>query len=129
MSFNNAFTKEQGRKMKNNNRKQMSNLIRIKKKKKKKIEWTEPEGEGGKNAQKLLLEVVDNQILDNDPPETGLTLQRLLKEGFTKDEEKKLLAAVVAKEIFGVLKDKEAYNQKRYISALNSLPGPDLKWK
>ena len=103
----------------------MSNLRLIKKKtKKKKIEWHEPEGEGGKNAQETLLEVVDNQIQENDPPEIRVTLHRLIKEGYSEIDAKKLIAGVVVKEIHGMLKEKETYNQERYIKALKALPDP-----
>ena len=98
-----------------------------KKKKKKKIEWGTPEGESGKNAQKILLEVVDNQIRDNSPPEANLTFQRLLKEGYSKVDAKKLIAAVLAKEFFEIMNKKEGHNLERYVSALNSLP--DSAWE
>ena len=101
----------------------MSNLRLIKKKKKKRnIKWGEHEGENGKKAQELLLEIVNNQIRDNDPPETVLTLQRLIKEGFSEVDSKKLIAAIVAKEIFGMTKHRGEYDQERYINALHSLP-------
>ena len=103
----------------------MSNLRLIKKKKKKKkkkIEWDEPEGDGGQMAQETLLEVVDNQIRENDPPETKTTLQRLIKEGYSENDAKKLIAGVVVKVIHGMLKEKETYNQEQYIKALKSLP-------
>ena len=103
----------------------MSNLRLIKKKKKKKkkkIEWDEPEGDGGQMAQETLLEVVDNQIRENDPPETKTTLQRLIKEGYSENDAKKLIAGVVVKVIDGMLKEKETYNQEQYIKALKSLP-------
>ncbi len=37
---------------------------------------------------KLLIEVVENQLRDNDPPITRETLQRLLAAGYSKSQAK-----------------------------------------
>lgn len=66
--------------------------------------------------------VVRNQIRQNDPPETKQTYDRLIKEGFPKDEVMRQLAVVVAAEIYDVTKNKEPFNQERYIKRLNNLP-------
>ena len=66
--------------------------------------------------------VVRNQIRQNDPPETKQTYDRLIKEGFPKDEVMRQLALVVAAEIYDVTKNKEPFNQERYIKRLNDLP-------
>jgi len=66
--------------------------------------------------------VVRNQIKQNDPPETKQTYDRLIKEGYSKDEVMRQLAVVVAVEMFDVMKNKEPYNQERYIKRLNDLP-------
>ena len=66
--------------------------------------------------------VVRNQIRQNDPPETKQTYDRLIKEGFPKDEVMRQLAVVVAAEIYDVKKNKEPFNQERYIKRLNDLP-------
>ena len=66
--------------------------------------------------------VVRNQIRQNDPPETKQTYDRLIKEGFPKDEVMRQLAVVVAAEIYDVTKNKEPFNQERYIKRLNDLP-------
>jgi hypothetical protein len=69
-----------------------------------------------------ILQVVENQLRDGTPPETKQTLQRLIKEGHSEEEAKRLIATVVASEIFGVLKHKRPYDQARYIAALQRLP-------
>jgi len=66
--------------------------------------------------------VVRNQIRQNDPPETKQTYDRLIKEGFPKEEVMRQLALVVAAEIYDVMKNKEPFNQERYIKRLNNLP-------
>ena len=65
--------------------------------------------------------VVRNQIRENDPPETKQTYDRLIKVGFPKDEVMRQLAVVVAAEIYDVMKNKEPFNQERYIKRLNDL--------
>jgi len=67
-------------------------------------------------------EVVRRQINSNDPPETKQTYDRLIKEGFPKEEVMRQLAVVVAAEIFDVMKNGESFNQERYIKKLNDLP-------
>jgi len=69
-----------------------------------------------------MLEVVENQLRDGTPPETKQTLDRLIKEGHSEEEAKRLIATVVASEIFGVLKQKRPYDQARYVAALQRLP-------
>ncbi|MBA4368431.1 MAG: hypothetical protein C0403_12435 [Desulfobacterium sp.] len=69
-----------------------------------------------------LLEVVENQLKANDPPETRKTLERLTAKGYPEYEAKKLIACVVASEIFDVLKKKELFNLERFVKALNALP-------
>jgi len=69
-----------------------------------------------------ILEVVDNQLKDNTPPETRQTYQRLLGQGFSNDEARELIATVVSSEVFEVLRNKEIYNPKRFIAALHKLP-------
>ena len=66
--------------------------------------------------------VVRNQIRQNDPPETKQTYERLIREGFPIDEVMRQLAAVVSAEIYDVTKNKEPFNQERYIKRLNNLP-------
>ncbi len=69
-----------------------------------------------------ILEVVDNQLAANDPPETKQTLNRLISEGHSEVEAKVLIGAVVVSEVFEVLQAQEVYDEKRYVAALNKLP-------
>jgi len=69
-----------------------------------------------------MYEVVDNQLRDGEPPETKQTLERLLAEGHSRSEARRLIAAVVSSEIFEVLKHKRPYDQARYVAALARLP-------
>ena len=76
---------------------------------------------------KAILEVINTQIRENDPPETKQTLIRLQEEGFSEEEALKLIGYVVASEVFSVLKENRQYDKDKFISALNDLPG--LPWE
>ncbi|NQT62000.1 MAG: hypothetical protein HQ556_03485 [Candidatus Marinimicrobia bacterium] len=67
-------------------------------------------------------EVVRRQISSNDPPETKQTYDRLIEQGLAEDEVMRLLAVVVASEIFDVMKKGEPFNLERYKRRLEKLP-------
>ena len=69
-----------------------------------------------------ILEVVENQLQANDPPETRKTFDRLISEGYSEEDSKKLIGLVVTSEIFDVLNKQEPFNSKRFVRALNELP-------
>jgi len=73
-----------------------------------------------------ILDVVENQLQADDPPETRQTFDRLILEGYSEEEAKKLIGCVVSSEIFDVLKKQEPFNPERYAKALNELP--KLPW-
>ena len=68
------------------------------------------------------LEVVDNQLRDNDPPETKETFDRLVEEGFSEEDAKILIAQAVCLETFCMLKHHEKFNLERYVRNLKGLP-------
>jgi hypothetical protein len=76
---------------------------------------------------KAILEVINNQIRDNEPPETKQALVRLCGSGFSEEEALKLIGYVVASEVFTVLKENRQYDKEKYIEALNNLP--KLPWE
>ncbi len=51
-------------------------------------------------AQKAILDVVDNQIRDLNPPATKETFHRLVSEGVGQAEARRLIGCLVASEIF-----------------------------
>jgi hypothetical protein len=69
-----------------------------------------------------IIQVVENQIKSNEPPETKQTLDRLISEGFSKNEAKELIGTVVVAEVFDVMKEGKPFNLKRYVKGLNKLP-------
>ena len=73
-------------------------------------------------ARDAILEVVDNQIKSGDPPETRVTYKRLLEAGIAEPEVKRLIACVVASEMFEIMRSERAFDLDRFVKALNRLP-------
>lgn len=73
-------------------------------------------------ARAAIVEVVENQLRDNDPPQTRQTFKRLIDAGHSEKEAKRLIGCVVSAEIFDVLKRNEPFNLERFINGLNKLP-------
>jgi len=69
-----------------------------------------------------IFEVIDNQIKADDPPETALTLERLVKEGYSDFQARQLIGKAVVIEVIDALKNKKPYNEQRYIQNLRNLP-------
>ena len=80
-----------------------------------------------KVLREMIFKVIENQIRDGMPPETKETFDRLMTEGYSKDETLKLIGCAVSSEIFGVLKEGRKYDEAAYIEALKSLPR--LPWE
>lgn len=78
--------------------------------------------EGNPRIKALILEVVAKQVQENDPPETKQTYDRLIHEGHSDEEAKRLIGSVVAIEVFGILKNQEVFNLSSFVQALNKLP-------
>ena len=71
---------------------------------------------------KAVLEVVENQIKGNDPPETRETYERLRSEGHSDAEARRLIGVVVAAEIFDILKESRPFDEESFVAALRRLP-------
>lgn len=69
-----------------------------------------------------MLEIVANQLRDGKPPETRQTYDRLVSEGYSDEDARRLIACVVASEVWHVIAKKEVFNAERFIRALNRLP-------
>jgi len=77
--------------------------------------------------QAAILKVVENQLRNNDPPQTKQTFERLNAAGHSEDEAKRLIGCVVTSEIFDVLKKQEPFNLDRFVKALDRLPA--IPWE
>jgi hypothetical protein len=69
-----------------------------------------------------ILEVVENQIRDLDPPETRQTFDRLTGQGYAEDEARRLISTAVSVEIFHIMKDDQPYDRQRFVWNLSHLP-------
>ena len=78
--------------------------------------------EGSETLRRTILEAVDNQLREDDPPETRQTLERLMAEGHSREEAITLIGQALSVEIYEVMKSGLPYNQERYLMALGSLP-------
>jgi hypothetical protein len=74
------------------------------------------------HLQSAVLEVVENQLAGNNPPATRKTYERLIQEGHSEEDAKKLIGCVIAAEMFYVMKQEEPFNHARFVDALNRLP-------
>ena len=70
-----------------------------------------------------VLEVVDNQMQMDDPKCTKITFERLVASGYTAQEAKEMIGAVLLEEIHFVLKDKQKFDEQKYSERLNNLKG------
>ena len=65
---------------------------------------------------------LEAQIAADDPPETRLTLARLLRVGIPEDEAWRWLSAVLLQEMALIVRDKRLFDREGYIAALHGLP-------
>jgi len=70
------------------------------------------------------LQVVDNQLKGNDPPETRETFNRLVAQGISEGDAKLYIAQAVCVETYDILKHKRPFNRQRYVKNLARLPEP-----
>ena len=73
-----------------------------------------------------IMEAVNNQLRDSNPPETKETYDRLVASGISDKEARRLIAIALSTEMFEMLKNKKDYCQQRYIASLRKLP--KLPW-
>ena len=69
----------------------------------------------------LILQVVDNQLNDNDPPITRITLDRLLASGYSRKRAKEMIGSVVVGFIYDIMKDGTAFDEEKYTAELKAL--------
>ena len=75
-----------------------------------------------KKLRDQIFEIINNQIKNNDPPETTLTYNRLINEGFNEFQTMQMIGQCIAAELFDVIKLKKPYDEARYIKNLKHLP-------
>lgn len=73
-------------------------------------------------VRKAVLNAVETQIADGEPPETAATLERLMGEGYPRDEAVLMIGHVLAVEMFGIMKEEREHDPAGYARALARLP-------
>ena len=73
------------------------------------------------DIQAAFLEAVEMQLRENDPPETRLTLNRLISEGLNEKNAKKLIADTIEAETMWIIEKKETFDHKRFAKRLEKL--------
>jgi hypothetical protein len=77
--------------------------------------------ESKESVREALFEAIGNQMRDDNPRETRLTLERLVREGLPKDEAMRMIAFALVRELNSMLKTGKPFNQDGYIKALKAL--------
>ena len=88
------------------------------------LETYEDDGDISKpnpRLKRILLEIVDNQLRNNDPPITRETFERLQAEGHTAKQAKEKIAAVLVEDIFNVMTTQKPHDEAAYERRLSAL--------
>ena len=91
-------------------------------KKKRKDKIVQADTPDGQRAGEALIEAIENQIRDNEPPETREALERLMAIGESRENAMRYIASAMTIEIFEIVKNGTRYDEQRYINNLKNLP-------
>ena len=72
--------------------------------------------------QAVYLEAVENQLRDNNPPETRQTFERLRGLNISERDAKLLIASAIAVETYEIMKTNTPFDQDRFLRNLSMLP-------
>ncbi len=75
----------------------------------------------GLNLQKIIIQSVEVQIRDNDPPATKATFERLVAGGYDEATAKDMIASVIAEEIYLRMKENKTINEETFAARLAEL--------
>jgi hypothetical protein len=78
--------------------------------------------EDGQLAGEAIVEAVENQIRENDPPEVKQTLKRLMGLGESRENAIRYIATTLSVEMYEMLKHLTPFDEVRYVKNLNALP-------
>lgn len=77
--------------------------------------------------QAAMLDAVNNQLRERNPPEAKQTYDRLIAEGYSDKEACRLIAVALSSEMYDILKHNQEYDRERYVSILHKLP--EMPWE
>lgn len=69
----------------------------------------------------VILEVVEDQIRNNNPPETRQTLERLLVAGYSREQAIEMIGSALVGEIWNVMHENKPYDHARFTALLDQL--------
>jgi len=72
-------------------------------------------------SQDSLIEILENQMEDNHPPETKEVLEKLVAAGMERDVALDRMADVMEAEIITMTRENKAFNIDHYVEMLKSL--------
>jgi hypothetical protein len=75
-------------------------------------------------ARQAFLQIVDNQLRLNDPPETRITYQRLRALGHSDADARRLIAQAVFAEINRIQSTRTPFDRASFAADLARLPAP-----
>ncbi len=68
-----------------------------------------------------ILEVVENQIREDDPPETRQTLERLLAAGYSRKQAIEMIGSALVEEIWAIMHENKPFDRARFSALLEQL--------
>ncbi len=68
-----------------------------------------------------ILEVVENQIREGDPPETRQTLERLLAAGYSRKQAIEMIGSALVEEIWAIMHENKPFDRARFTALLEQL--------
>jgi hypothetical protein len=69
----------------------------------------------------LILEVVENQLQADDPPEIKQTLNRLLAAGRGRQQAMEMIGSALVGEIWNIFHEQKPFDRERYVVLLEKL--------
>jgi hypothetical protein len=80
-----------------------------------------PDGDGAMVGE-LLRQTIRDQIKANDPPEVTATYRRLIAEGHDNSNAVELITAVLAVEMYDIMKERREFDETKFKTNLRRLP-------
>jgi len=68
------------------------------------------------------LDLVEEQLAHDDPPEVRQAFERLKKEGNSEEDARLYVAQAACTEVWDIIRNGNAFNLERYIRNLKNLP-------
>ncbi len=69
----------------------------------------------------VILEVVEDQIRNDNPPETRQTLERLLAAGHSRQQAVEMIGSALVEEIWAILHNHKPFDRARFSALLEQL--------